>query len=160
MLQASCKFSIRKIIFSYGDASVPSYTYKNEEAILTKVTSNVDFMNSKIEYTLTATSNALSMTSIPHNFSARRAKPSDVIKELLRDTRYDLVNIFYGMRGLDASKLNRLIDGTDKVVQLKAQQNISILNYINYLVSCMTAINDTSIDNLNKILQEIIVFLL
>lgn len=136
----------RLITLQYGDWAMPSYIYKNEEAILTKVTSNVDFMNSKIEYTLTATSTSLSMTSVLHDFPARRKKPSDVIKELLADVRYNLTSIFYGMHGLDKRKLSELIDSTDKVVQLQAQKSMSVLNYLNYLVSCMTAINDTNPD--------------
>ena len=42
----------RKIIFTYGDAEVPSYVYKNEEAIITNVTQQFYFLGSKITYTV------------------------------------------------------------------------------------------------------------
>ncbi len=133
----------RKIKLRYGDWTLPNYIYKDEEAILTKVTSNVDFMNSKIDYTLTATSNALSITTILHDFPAAFKKPSDEIKRILSNKLFGLSDIFYGMQNLDESKLNTLIISDDKEVQLKAQ-NCSVLTYINYLVSCMTYQQDTS----------------
>ena len=132
----------RMIKLEYGDWALPNYIYKDEEAILTKVSSNVDFANSKIEYTLQATSNALSITSISKNFPAAYAKPSDKIKSLIRDKSNGLTEIFYGMKNLDDAKLASLIIGNDKKVQLKAQKGVSILGYINYLVSCMTSQND------------------
>ena len=102
--------------------------YKDEEAILTKVSSVVDFSNSKIEYTLTATSNALSMTSVVHNFPAVFGKPSDEIKRLLKDQNLRLTEIFYGMKNIDEGKLSSLISGDDKAVEIKAKDNITVLN--------------------------------
>ena len=40
----------RTLKISYGDYSSPHFIYKEEEAIITKLTSNVDFANSKIIY--------------------------------------------------------------------------------------------------------------
>lgn len=131
----------RMITLQYGDWALPNYIYKDEKAILTKVSSQVDFANSKIDYTLTATSNALSITSVNKNFEAKFAKPSDEIKKLLKDKSTGLLDIFYGMKNLDDAKLNTLIVGDDKKVELKAQ-NCSVLSYINYLVSCMTSQSD------------------
>ena len=39
-----------KVYISYGDWASPTFIYKEEEAIITKLTSNVDFANSKIIY--------------------------------------------------------------------------------------------------------------
>ena len=138
----------RKIILSYGDWMLPNYIYKNEECILTKVQSNVDFNSSKIEYTLTAVSNSLTLTSTNHSFSGGFKKPSDEIKKILKDENYGLLDIFYGMRNLDDSKLNQLIAGNDTKVNLKDMNNVNILTYINYLVSCMTTPDDAITNDL------------
>ena len=48
----------RKIIFSYGDASMPTYVYKDEEAIITDVNQIFDLSGSSITYTVKAVSGA------------------------------------------------------------------------------------------------------
>ena len=127
----------RKIYITYGDWSLPQYVYKDEEAMLTEISSNVDFNNSKIEYTLKATSVALSMSAGIEPFPAKREKPSTEIKRLIKSEQYGLKRIFTGMANLDDSQLNQLIASDDQVVELKAQ-SCTPLDYINYLVSCMT----------------------
>ncbi|MBO5712096.1 MAG: hypothetical protein J6R47_04590 [Acholeplasmatales bacterium] len=138
----------RIITISYGDWMLPNYIYKNEECILTKITSNVDFNNSKIDYTLTAVSNSLNLTSGNHSFPGGKYKPSDLIKKILKDETYGLLDIFYGMRNLSEDKLNQLIVGNDATIELKAQNNVSILTYINYLVSCMCTKEDVTSNDL------------
>ena len=44
----------RRIIFTYGDSMLPEDVYANEEALITKVTQNLDVNNAKITYTITA----------------------------------------------------------------------------------------------------------
>ena len=83
----------RSVIFKYGDWGVPSYIYKEEEAIITKLTTKVNVKNSTITYTLNCTSKALSLTAGSFSFPARTAKPSDVIIELLNNSRYGLKDI-------------------------------------------------------------------
>ena len=138
----------RIITISYGDWMLPNYIYKNEECILTKITSNVDFNNSKIDYTLTAVSNSLNLTSGNHSFPGGKYKPSDLIKKILKYETYGLLDIFYGMRNLSEDKLNQLIVGNDATIELKAQNNVSILTYINYLVSCMCTKEDVTSNDL------------
>jgi hypothetical protein len=49
----------RKIIFSYGDMSMPSYVYRNEEAIITKVKQNFNLKGGgEISYNISAVSSA------------------------------------------------------------------------------------------------------
>lgn len=138
----------RKIVLSYGDWMLPNYIYRDEECILTKITSNVDFNSSKIEYTLTAVSNSLNLTSGTHSFPGGLKKPSDEIKRILKDKNYGLFDVFYGMRNLDDSRLTNLIISNDIKVELKPQTNVTVLSYINYLVSCMTTIADKDQDKL------------
>lgn len=139
----------RTIYISYGDWTLPQYEYKEEEAILTKVSSSVDFNNSKIEYTLTATSNALSLTAGYEDFEAKKIKPSEEIKRLVKSEQYGLKSIFRGMALMDDSQLNSLIAGDDQEVQLKAQK-CTVLDYLNYLVSCMTFVEDNASDDLKS----------
>lgn len=133
----------RSLKLSYGDWSAPSFIYKEEEAIITKLSTRVNMQNSTIQYTINCTSNALSLTATSHSFSAKFAKPSNEIKRLLSDKNLGLTNIFTGMKNTDFSNF---IDSSDKEVQLEAKPSIGILDYISYLVSCMVWLGESSPD--------------
>lgn len=125
----------RKIVFSYGDATVPAYVYKDEEAIITKVTQQFNLEASLISYTI----NAVSATALASSGSftfvhSVPVKPSAEIKRVLLDSQYGLTKL---LRGVNKSNIDSLIDGTDQAVLLDSKTNISPLEYINYLVSCM-----------------------
>lgn len=129
----------RQITISYGDWASPAFIYKNEEAIITKVQSTVDFGGSKINYTISAVSGSVALKSNYFDFPKRNAKPSDVIKELLMNNQtYQLKNIFYGMKDNALVKKYNLIPGNDKQVIIESKQHVSVLDYLNYLVSCMS----------------------
>ncbi len=125
----------RKIIFTYGDAETPAYIYKNEEAIITKVSQTFNLTGSVITYTINAVSSAALTTdgSITKPAPGRKVKPSDEIKKLFK-TNKSLQNTFTGMR---MSDLDSLIAGDDAPVNIESKQNISALDYINYLAGCM-----------------------
>jgi hypothetical protein len=125
----------RKIIFSYGDAAVPSYTYKNEEAIITKITQGFNLEASSISYQIEAVSGAALTAdgTITELSSGAPVKPSDKIKSLFRSNK-SLQDTFTGMR---ISDLDKLISGDDQPVVLDSKRNISALDYIAYLASCM-----------------------
>lgn len=133
----------RTVIFKYGDWSAPGYIYKEEEAIITKLTTKVNVKNSTITYVLNCTSKSLALTAGSFSFPARTAKPSDVIIELLNNSRYGLKDIFKGMSNVSKS-VDSFIARDDKVVQIEAKPSIGILDYISYLVSCMSWTSDTS----------------
>lgn len=125
----------RKIIFSYGDMSMPNYIYKNEEAIITKVKQNFNVKSGgEITYTINAVSSAALNSGISKTFQGRKAKPSEVIKQLLQDSQYGLQDLFTGM---NLGNIDRLIAGDDKEVTLAPKRNIAPIDYISYLVSCM-----------------------
>lgn len=132
----------RKIVFSYGDAAVPAYTYKDEEAIITSVNQTFGFgnsgvINSVIMYTVKATSTSIVGFSGNYTFvnnKDEKKKPSDEIKALFRNPKYGLQDLFTGMREAD---LDKFIDGSDKAVQLHTKMNMAVMDYLNYLVSCM-----------------------
>lgn len=130
----------RKIVFSYGDASMPSYVYKDEEAIITRVSQSFGFGNggvgnSVISYTVNAVSGAALGKTGSYTFvNSGLKKPSDEIKRLLNDKNYGLQDLFTGM---NKSNIDKLIAGDDKAVELETKINITPIDYITYLVSCM-----------------------
>jgi hypothetical protein len=125
----------RKIIFTYGDAETPAYIYKNEEAIITKVSQVFNLQGSTISYTVSAVSSAALTTdgSITAPAPGKKVKPSDEIKKLFRSNK-SLQNTFTGMRPSD---LDALIAGDDMPVAIESKQNISAIDYLNYLAGCM-----------------------
>ena len=125
----------RKIIFTYGDAENPSYIYKNEEAIITNISQTFNFLGSTISYIVNAVSSAALSTdgSITKPAPPNKVKPSDEIKSLFKSNK-SLRNTFTGMKNSD---LEKLIAGDDMPVKLESKQNISALDYLNYLTSCM-----------------------
>lgn len=135
----------RKIIFMYGDCANPSFMYRNEVALMTKVTSSVDVASSAITYNITAVSSALGLKSNVKNFPGySNKKPSDVIKQLLANKNYGLQEIFYGMHSIEKVNQLGLIPGDDKPVKIQAKKDMNILDYLNYLTACMSNINDVT----------------
>ena len=125
----------RKIVFSYGDMSMPTYIYKNEEALITKVKQSFNLKGGgEITYTINAVSSATLASGGSWTFQGVKARPSEIIKRILKDSRYGLGSLFYGM---NESNIDILIASDDKEVQIGPKRNISALDYINYLVSCM-----------------------
>lgn len=134
----------RKIIISCGDLSNPfysetdkNYTYSNEEALITSIQERVNVKSAVIQYTINAVSSAYIMKAGAFTFSERVAKPSDVIKELLQTRYYGLTDIFTGMKDYDTVLSQGLIPGDDDEVLLELQTNVSVLDYLSYLVGCM-----------------------
>ena len=125
----------RKIVFTYGDAETPAYIYKNEEAIITNVTQVFNLQSSVISYTVNAVSSAALTTdgSITMPAPGHKVKPSDEIKKLFKSNK-SLQNTFTGMK---ISDLDTLIPGDDMPVVLESRQNISAIDYLNYLAGCM-----------------------
>jgi hypothetical protein len=125
----------RRIVFSYGDSTMPTYVYKDEVAIITGVTQQFDLENSAITYTVKAVSGAVVAKTGSFSFmNSGRKKPSDEIKRIFKNSKYGLRSLFTGMSD---KNLDDLIAGDDKAVELDTKTNISPLDYITYLVSCM-----------------------
>ncbi len=127
----------RRIILQYGDWMAPNYIYKEERCIITNVTTRLNMSSSSLDYTLQCTSDAIGLNSTQFNFPSRNAKPSDVILQLLSNSKYGLKDVFTGMRSKNNVLSKNLIASNDKKVQLVAQNNTTILDYLNYLVGCM-----------------------
>lgn len=129
----------RRMIISYGDYSTPSFNYKEEGCTITDVKSSIDIANSCINYTVTAISDALSLQAGTYNFPRRVTKPSLVIKELLYNLQYGLLEVFFGMRDKEKVAIKNLIAGDDKEVVIQAKNGVTIFDYLNFLVNCMSS---------------------
>lgn len=140
----------RDIYITYGDCASPSFVYKEEKALITKVSSSVNFNGSNISYTINCTSTAMGAQAGTHSFPAYTGKPSDVIKRLLSSEQYGLLDIFYGMRDNALVQRYGLLLANDKSVKIEQKNNINILDYLNYLVGCMSDVNDPQDSALKK----------
>lgn len=133
----------RKMIISYGDYSSPHFIYKEEEALITTVKQNINVVSSQITYTLTAVSSFSLLAAGSYSFPKRNAKPSQIIEEILYNEKYGLLDVLYGMRDRQKVKQKGLIAGDDKAVTIEAKSQISVFDYLDYLVSCMTCVGDS-----------------
>lgn len=129
----------RRIYFTYGDLSNSNYIYRNEQAIITGVNSSFSVDSSSISYVVNAVSDGVLSSTGSYSFIApqKKVKPSDEIKRILKDKKYGLQDLFTGMRDLDLVD-RYLIPGNDIEVELDSKTNMSVLDYIQYLVSSMT----------------------
>lgn len=138
----------RKIVFSYGDFSTPTYTYKDEEAIIIDVKSDFEIASSKISYTVSAVSSGALLDVGSYTFMGRYDQPSNVIKELLYDAEndgYGLLNVFPGMRNEEIVNQLGLIPSNDIVQHIETKTNISVLSYLTYLITLMTSTNGSNL---------------
>ena len=124
----------RKIVFSYGDMSMPTYIYREEEAIITKIQTQFDLRSGVINYTVNAVSSAALNAGSNWTFQGGNFRPSERIKEIFNNSKYGLQKLFTGM---NKSNIDYLIPSDDKQVSIEPKRNISALDYITYLVSCM-----------------------
>lgn len=136
--------STRKIKISYGDYTLPQHAYKSEEALITKVTSRMDIVSSQITYTITAVSGAYTLNAGKFTFGGYTKKPSEEMFRLLKEPTYGLQEVFYGMRDLDLVRSRNLIASDDKAVFIDVKTNVSALEYLNYLVMCMSSVTDAA----------------
>lgn len=139
--------SSREITFTYGDLSATNFIYKNEEGMITNVYSNMNVENCTISYTVEAVSKGILATTgcqtfpVPNN---TKVKPSKIIKDMLNQNNiYGLQDLFPGMRNLDMVDQLRLIPDNDVEVELNTKVNMSVLDYLQYLVSSMRTTNST-----------------
>lgn len=129
----------RKIVFTYGDAATPNYLYKEEEAIITKVKSRFQLDSSLIVYTVSAVSQSkLGFSGAFTLGGYQNKKPSDEIRRILTDPQYGLQDLFTGMRNMTTVSQYRMIPDNDMRKNILKKDNISVLDYLEYLVSLMT----------------------
>ncbi len=132
----------RKIYISYGDWASPSDIFREEEAIITKISSSVDFSSSRITYTINCTSTSKLLMAGSYNFPARSSKKaSDEIIDMYKNNAYGMQDVFTGMSNMSEDELRRLIRSDDKAIKIEGQQKTTVFNRLNYLVNSMTPID-------------------
>ncbi len=133
------------ITIKYGDCN-SNVVYSDEKAIITNVSMNRDYVGNRISYTVYATSAGEFVTSHKLNFPARTDKLSNIIYDMLyniQETSQLLLDAFPGMKNKELVTSKNLIPSNDTVVSVDEKYNISTIEYLNYLVSCMSnATND------------------
>ena len=117
----------------------PKFLYRNEIALITKVKANFQLESACINYTVSAVSKANLGFSGCYDFKADNKKPSDKIFEILTDPLYKLQDLFTGMRSISKVKQNNLIPQNDVSTAIKQQENMSVLSYLEYLVTLMSS---------------------
>ena len=109
---------------------------------MTKVKKIANVSSSVKQYTIFAVSIGALNTAGAFQFVdsdwVGRHKASDLIKKLLYEPRYGLTDVFYGMKNRELVEAQQLIRGDDAIVTIEAKSNISILDYLTYLVDCMS----------------------
>lgn len=133
-----------RITFTYGDAMLPNYVYRDEEAIITKITNSFDINGSSITYTIEAVSTASLSLSGTYTFPSVTAKPSDIIKRVIWNSKYHLTDVFKGMRDRSLVEMSGFIASDDKIVKIPTCTNMSVLEYIAFLVSYMNPTGSTT----------------
>jgi hypothetical protein len=136
----------RKIIFSYGDITLPAFCYRDEEALITDVKSSFSVTSPSITYTVSAVSTGKLASVGSFTFPAcNNTKPSDVIFKILYNPDYGLQDLFTGMTNRGLVEQKGLIARDDKAVDLVQKTNMSVLDYLSYLVDMMSPYNDTGL---------------
>ena len=138
----------RLMSITYGDFSIPEYIYKDEHAIITGVKTDFDIRNSKLVYTVSATSTSTVTLAGNYTFPTITAKPSDIIKRILKDKKYHLQEVFTGMKDWQRVLKDNLIAADDGIITIPTVVNKSALDYIQFLVSYM---KEAGSNNLNPI---------
>lgn len=134
----------RKISFIYGDASASNFMYRNEEAIITDVKSRFNLDSGNIQYTVSAVGQgALSLSGV-YNFPAAYKQPSKVIEEILQSPEYKLQDLFTGMKNMTLVNTYGLIPHNDVARNIEKKDNLSILDYLQYLVNLMNPSTKTA----------------
>lgn len=150
----------RSIVFTYGDLSAVNFIYKEEEGIITKISSSFDINNASITYTVEAVSRGILSTTgcLPQLINTKEPiKPSEEIWRILQDNdTYGLQDLFPGMRNLDKVRQFNLIPDTDVKVDLNAQINMSVIDYLQYLVSSMTTTKTSDVSSSSFFILEFV----
>lgn len=136
----------RRIEFNYGDMSQKNFMYKKEVAIITNVKSQFMMDSAKIQYTVEAVSQGSLAGTGTYTFPAQKGvKPSDIIYDILSDSKYGLQDLFPGMRNITLCKSKGLIASNDLKINLVSKVNVSVLDYLQYLVDNMMSVPNNGI---------------
>lgn len=132
----------RRIKFSYGDMMNPVHAFREEECLIANIKRSIDEQNARIDYTITAVSTTALKIGATFTFNGRNARPSSVIREIVYDSRYGLLDVLPGMKNREKVEAMGLLNANDIQTTLYAQNGITVLEYLDYLVSNMKDTTD------------------
>ena len=134
------------------------FSYRDEEAIITDIKTQFSALSASLSYKITAVSTGNLASMGNYTFPATYDKPSNVLKTMIRDNLYGITDLFYGMRNYQQVLANRCILDDDQKVYLELKTNVSILDYITYLVNNMVklGVTSTSVDSGPKYVMTIV----
>lgn len=124
----------------YGDSANPELLFNEESAIITNVKHKANPTDMSISYTISALSSNVVSEGTYKNFTSKSQKPSTAIYDLLYNSgniSIELQTMFPGMKNKNTIFNNGLIPTTDEEIQLGGINDVSVLSYLSYLVSCM-----------------------
>ena len=145
------KNQFNKITIRYGDTD-SGQMFNDINAIITDVKMQRNYASSKITYSVEATSAGSFITAHVMNFPAVTDKPSNVIRRMLFSSPLseEFKKAFPGMSSRTIVDSKGYIPSNDKVLHLQAKSNTDPITYLNYLVSCMSNVNERD----NKVLRN------
>lgn len=129
-----------KITIKYGDANSGIY-FQDMNAMITNISMNRNYTSMNISYTVEATSEGELIKTFMTSFPAVTDRPSNVLRDLIYNnpqTSNVVLSAFPGMRNRMFVESNGLIPTNDSIVDIDSQQNVNVLDYINFLVGCMS----------------------
>lgn len=132
----------RRIKISYGDMMNPVHAYKQEECLISNVNRRIDSINARIDYSIQAVSATALKIGNTFTFGGKTARPSSVIREIIYDSKYGMLDVLPGMKNRERVDSLGLLNANDKVVTIYPKQNITVLKYLEYLVTCMKDTDD------------------
>lgn len=134
------KTNYNPIEIKYGDLNTNQY-FQDTRAIITNVDMTRNYTSMSIAYTIEALSEGSLLQSKTVSFPAVTAQPSTVIRSLLyenQSTSQLLLEAFPGMQNKTFVDSNNLIPNNDSEVEIQAQYDVNVIDYMNYLVGCMS----------------------
>lgn len=138
----------RKFTLKYGDWCAPKQIYKEETGVITNITTQLNLQSGSIDYVIECVSDAIGLTAETHDFPGVTDTGSNVLKNLLSNQRYGLQSVFTGMQNINTVISNNLIASNDKTIKLMPQNNMTVLEYMTYVVGSMTSSSYTDTSKL------------
>ena len=132
----------RRIKFSYGDMMNPVHAFREEECLISSIQRVIDARNARINYTVTAVSTTALKIGNTFTFGGRTARPSSVLREIVYDTQYGILDVLPGMKNREKVETLGLLNANDVTTTLYPKNGITVLEYMDYLVSCMKDSDD------------------
>ena len=130
------KATDRSILFTYGDLNQTTNAYKKEKGIISNIAPHVDYTNSKISYTITATSATQLNYATKRTYRGTTDRPSEVILQVLADQNNGLMDLLPGMADLQLVTSRGWVPTNDLAVKIN-EKTMAPMDYILYLVSLM-----------------------